>query len=164
MGAEARLSTAGQQSVDWGNDGITVKSVDSPCDAIRMIGGAILLSKQDKNGEQQWVTGVTSDGVSASLITAGTLNAGEISIMNYDEPVFRWDSFGISAYDATWQETDFGTVISGVNSGKFVRFDKHGIYGINGSVNGLSWHPVNKDGLLNLATFALTWDGLLVKN
>lgn len=164
MGAEARLSTAGQQSVDWGNDGITVKSVDSPCDAIRMIGGAILLSKQDKNGEQQWVTGVTSDGISASLITAGTLNAGEISIMNYDEPIFRWDSFGISAYDATWQETDFGTVISGVNTEKFVRFDKYGIYGINGSVNGLSWHPTKHESIYEKATFALTWEGLLVKN
>jgi hypothetical protein len=48
--ASARLAAAGQQSVTWGNDGITVKSVDSPCDAIRMVGGAILLSKQDKNG------------------------------------------------------------------------------------------------------------------
>lgn len=48
--AAARLATAGQQSVSWGNDGITVKSVDSPCDAIRMVGGAILLSKQDENG------------------------------------------------------------------------------------------------------------------
>jgi hypothetical protein len=124
-----------------------------------MIGGAILLSKQDKNGEQQWVTGVTSDGVSASLITAGTLNAGEISIMNHDEPIFRWDSFGISAYDATWQEADFGTVISGVNSDKFVRFDKHGIYGINGSVNGLSWHPTNYNDIFDKASFALTFEG-----
>jgi hypothetical protein len=78
------LSAAGQQSVTWGNDGITVKSVNSPCDAIRMVGGAILLSKQDENGEQKWVTGVTSDGISASLITAGIINAGEITIMNYD--------------------------------------------------------------------------------
>jgi U3 small nucleolar ribonucleoprotein component len=48
--ADARLAAAGQQSVTWGNDGITVRSVNSPCDAIRMIGGAILLSKQDDNG------------------------------------------------------------------------------------------------------------------
>jgi hypothetical protein len=82
--ASARLATAGQQSVIWGADGITVQDVDSPSDMIRMVGGAILLSKQDKNGEQKWVTGVTSDGISASLVTAGVINAGEIEIMDYD--------------------------------------------------------------------------------
>ena len=167
--ASARLSTAGQQSVTWGNDGITVKSINSPNDAIRMVGGAILLSKQDENGQQKWVTGVTSDGISASLITTGVLNAGEISIMNYDEPVFKWDSFGISAYDAFWSESDIGTTISGVNSKKFVRFDKYGIYGINGSVDGANWHPTgtgyNGDHFAEIddkATFALTWEGLKV--
>lgn len=161
--ASARLSTAGQQSVTWGNDGITVKSVNSPCDAIRMVGGAILLSKQDANGEQKWVTGVTSDGVSASLITAGIINAGEITIMNYDQPVFRWDSFGITAYDANWYDDEAGTVISGVNSRKFVRFDKHGIYGIdNSGVDGANWYPSSIDEIDRKATFALTWEGLKV--
>lgn len=166
--ATARLTTAGQQSVTWGNDGITVKSVNSPCDAIRMVGGAILLSKQDKNGEQKWVTGVTSDGVSASLITAGVINAGEISIMNFDEPVFRWDAFGITAFDAEWYDSEIGTTISGVDSKQFVRFDKFGIYGINGAKDtkdvkdGLAWHPKNIDEIHSAATFALTWDGLKV--
>jgi hypothetical protein len=132
-----------------------------------MVGGAILLSKQDENGQQKWVTGVTSDGVSASLITAGVLNAGEISIMNYDEPVFRWDTFGISAYDATWYNggTDVGTVISGVNTKKFVRFDKHGIYGINDAgVDGANWHPQDNNEIDEKSTFALTWEGLKVTN
>ena len=175
--ASARLTTAGQQSVIWGNDGITVKSVDSPCDAIRMVGGAILLSKQDKNGEQKWVTGVTSDGITASLITAGVLNAGEISIMNYDEPAFRWDAFGLTAFDAKWTNNEFGTSIEDINSRKFIRFDKFGLYGINNAQNidGLSWYPgknapkddkdykPEKDIDKN-ATFALTWEGLKVKN
>jgi hypothetical protein len=76
--ATARLTAAGQQSVSWGSDGITVKSVKKPSDQIRMVGGAILLSKQDENGQQKWVTGVTSDGVSADLVTAGTLHAGNV--------------------------------------------------------------------------------------
>lgn len=163
--ADAKLQAAGQQSVTWGDDGITVKSVDSPADAIRMVGGAILLSKQDENGEQKWVTGVTSDGVSASLITAGILNAGEISIMNYDQPLFRWDSFGISAYDATWFSDNQATVISGVDTQKFVRFDKNGIYGINhGGVDGANWYPADIEEIDSRATFALTWDGLKVTN
>lgn len=165
--ASARLMTAGQQSVTWGNDGITVKSVDSPCDAIRMVGGAILLSKQDKNGQQKWVTGVTSDGVSASLITAGTLNTGEINIMSGDEPAFRWDVNGISAYSyESYESPDAGQVISGMDANKFVRFDRHGIYGIEGQ-NGQTWRPggLNQDPLEdinNKANFALTWEGLKV--
>ena len=165
--ANARLTTAGQQSVTWGADGITVQDVDSPSDMIRMVGGAILLSKQDKNGEQKWVTGVTSDGISASLVTAGVVNTGEISIMNYDEPVFRWDSYGISAYDATWEDVGGIPTISEVDSTKFVRFDKNGIYGIDG-IDGQSWIPTGKgydslqDEIDSLSTFALTWEGLKV--
>jgi hypothetical protein len=77
------------------------------------------------------VTGVTSDGITASLITAGVLNAGEISIMNYDEPAFRWDAFGLTAFDAKWTNNEFGTSIEDINSRKFIRFDKFGLYGIN---------------------------------
>lgn len=161
----ARLSIAGQQSVSIGNDGITVTDVDSPSDQIRMVGGAILLSKQDDNGEQKWTTGLTSDGMSANLITAGVINAGQVAIMNAREPIFRWDSYGISAFDATWANDNNVEVISGVNHDKFVRFDKHGIYGINGGANGLNWHPSGQNGLKEIsekATFALTWDGLKV--
>ena len=168
--ANSKFFVGKQPSVRLTNEGLIIENPDSPSDAIKMVGGAILLSKQNEHGEQKWVTGVTSDGVSASLITAGVLNAGEISIMNYDEPVFRWDSFGISAYDAIWYDGgEAGTVISGVNTQKFVRFDKHGIYGINGGVDGANWHPTGAeygdDPLKEIddrATFALTWEGLKV--
>ena len=167
--ANSKFFVGKQPSVRLTNEGLLVENPDSPCDAIKMVGGAILLSKQDENGQQAWVTGVTSDGISASLITAGVLNAGEIAIMNYDEPVFRWDSFGISAYYANWYDDNFGTVVSGVNTSKFVRFDKHGLYGINGGADGANWHPTGAyyDGdpfkeIDDLSTFSLTWEGLKV--
>ena len=168
--ASARLTAAGQQSVTWGNDGITVKSVNSPSDMVRMVGGAIMLSKQDKNGQQKWVTGITSDGISADLINAGTVNTNNINIMNADEPVFKWDSYGISAFDSVWTKSEIGTTISAIDTKKFVRFDKHGIYGINNAgVDGEKWKPTGNDyeGNANKevddkATFALTWEGLKV--
>lgn len=160
-GASAMLTTAGQQSVTWGSEGITVTDLDSPCNSIRMIGGAILLSKQDNNGQLKWTTGITYDGVSASLITAGVLNAGEIQIMNCDEPCFRWDSFGLTAFNFTSHQ---GVVVAGsVEPMHFVRLDKFGLYGIDGTANGLSWHPNSVDNILEKATFALTWDGLRIK-
>ena len=91
--------------------------------------------------------------------------------MSGEEPVFRWDAYGISAYDATWTTANGISTISGVNSKKFVRFDKNGIYGINNApgIDGQSWHPTgvgydnnpNKEIDAN-ATFALTWEGLKV--
>jgi hypothetical protein len=63
-------------------------------------------------------------------------------------------------------------IISGVNTKKFVRFDKNGIYGINNEpgIDGAVWYPSDNsaDGKTALqqidekATFALTWEGLKV--
>jgi hypothetical protein len=46
---------------------------------VKIVGGAILLSAEDpKTKEQTWITGVTNQGISADLITAGKLDAGQI--------------------------------------------------------------------------------------
>ena len=155
--ANTMLTTAGQQSVTWGADGITVTDLDTPSNTLRLIGGAILLSKQNANGIQEWTTGITSQGVSASLITAGLVNTKEIQIMNYDKPTFRWDSMGISAFQLTTQEGE----VSKVNFGKFVRFDQYGIYGIENADS--SWYATNITDIEDKGNFALTWEGLFVK-
>jgi hypothetical protein len=151
--AAMKLTTAGQQTVVWDSSGITVTEKDKPCNSIRMVGGAILLSKQDENGEMHWTTGVTSDGISANLITAGTLNAGEIKIMSGRDPVFRWDEFGITAFDRQDQK---------LNTKKFVRFDKNGLYGIDANQEGETYSPSGLDEIEQDATFSLTWNGLKV--
>ena len=168
-GAEAILSTAGQQTVIVDKSGITVTDDDSPCNQIRLIGGAILISTDDGNGVKKWKTAMTHQGISASLITAGVINAGEISIMNSEEPAFRWDAFGLTAFDATW----FDGVVSDTKYTKFVRMDKHGLYGIGVDTNeedlthavvvdGRTWHAGSIDDIDNYASFALTWKGLKV--
>jgi hypothetical protein len=83
--------------------------------------------------------------------------------MSGDEPTFRWDAYGISAYDATWFTEGTLSTISGINSKKFVRFDKYGVYGMNNSgIDGANWHPSSIDDIDDKATFALTWEGLKV--
>jgi hypothetical protein len=128
---------------------------------MRLIGGAILMSVEDsKTGDRIWKTGLTPEGISASMVTTGTLNAGEISIMNVNDPLFRWDAFGLSAFD---YDTKNGIVASSIRPHRFVRFDKHGIYGINDeNINGLTWKSENIDEINAKATFALTWQGLKV--
>lgn len=163
--ANAKFSAAGQTSVVQDINGLTLTD-ERTQDQMRLIGGAILMGTTDKEtGVRSWKTGLTPEGISASLVTAGTINTGNIQITNGSDPVFRWDTFGISAFDADWNN---GQIISRANPYKFVRFDKHGIYGINGvvedntSVNGESWKPNDINEIDAKATFALTWEGLKV--
>jgi hypothetical protein len=92
--------------------------------------------------------------------------------MNAKEPTFKWDAFGLSAYDIDWAN---GEISGTVNKNKFVRFDKYGIYGIDAEpkydsdgnlikevVDGFSWKPSSNDDIDRLATFSLTWSGLKV--
>jgi hypothetical protein len=91
------------QTVVTGPDGITITDDSDKQNKLRMVGGAILFSTTDpETQEQTWMTGVTKDGISASLVTAGRIDTGSINIMAGDEPAFRWDAYGISAYDAFW--------------------------------------------------------------
>lgn len=163
--AEAILSAAGQQTVTMDKTGITITDDDSPCNQIRLVGGAILISTDDGNGVKKWKTAITHQGISASLVTAGILNAGEICIMNGQDPAFRWDAFGLTAFDATWQEG----VVSAANFNKFVRMDKHGLYGMNGldpsnnaTPDGRTWRAEKAGDIDDYAAFYLTWDGLKV--
>jgi hypothetical protein len=98
---------------------------------------------------------MSGEGISANFISAGILNVGNVLIMNGDQPAFRWDARGLSAYD----------VIEDIAPDKkFVRFDKNGIYGIDNieNINGYTWSPENAMDLDAASTFRLTWEGLKV--
>lgn len=164
--AQSYLSAG--QTVESGPTGITITDDSNKKRQLRLVGGAILFSAEDPDTkETRWRTGLTNEGISADLITAGRLDAGSVQIMNGDDPVFRWDTYGISAYDARWDDSAGVSVIDSIDTTKFVRFDKHGIYGINSEtlnevVDGANWHPSNINQIDEKATFALTWKGLKV--
>lgn len=165
-GMAESFSIAGQTSVEQGDYGILLTDSTTK-NQMQLIGGGILMSVQDPDtGERAWKTGLTPEGISASLITAGRLNTGTIEIMNGNDSTFKWNSMGLTAFDVDWT----GDRVSGTpDYYKFVRFDKHGIYGIdsanniNGiSMNGDSWIPTSHQEIDDNATFALTWEGLKV--
>lgn len=164
-GMASKLSVAGQTDVVQDYSGLTLTDSNTK-DQMKLTGGAILMSVEDPDtGERKWKTGLTPEGISASLVTAGTINSSEVAIMNANDPVFRWDAFGISAYDADWNGDSITTK---ANPYKFVRFDKHGVYGIGkqegaeGAVDGSIWKPSSLDEIKEKSTFALTWDGLFL--
>jgi hypothetical protein len=63
---------------------------------LRAVSGGILLSS---DGGNTWDMGITNDGVSAKILTSGVLNTGIVNIMNGSEPTFKWDSYGLTAYN-----------------------------------------------------------------
>ena len=162
--ASTVLSNAGAQDWTLDESGLTLTSRVTQ-EKLRAVGGAILLGQKDDNGNDKWVTGITADGVSASVLTAGVVNTGEIQIMNGDQPTFRWDTHGITAYDFDNSTSD--VYLSGINKKKGVRFDRFGLYGYSG-IDGETWKPTGidsgDDSIEDHSTFYLTWEGLKVKN
>lgn len=165
---ELVLSNAGDQTVVWDKTGITVTDAMSPNKQIRIVGGAIMLRDEDGDG-LGWKTGITSEGINAKIITAGQLNTGTVQIMSGEEPYFRWDSYGITAYHFEMEDTDEGKYRWGLDTSRGVRFDRMGIYGFNKPysketgekfVDAASWHPDSIEEVQEHSIFALTWDGL----
>ena len=154
-----------------GGKGITITNKNDKTQALRLTSGAILLQDTDPDtGNKIWKTGLTAQGISASLVTAGIVNTGEIQIMNGDEPTFRWDSHGITAYDFDNSASDVW--LAGINKNKGVRFDRFGLYGYklpkDGVLTGENWKPTGiytgVNSIEEHSTFYLTWEGLKVKN
>lgn len=149
-----------RMAVNLDNPQVFSESTDKSSQ-LKIVDGKILIGEKDPNTEEvSWRTGLSSSGIAADLINTGRLNTSEIQIFGGDNPTFRWDTHGISAYDYT----NYNQVISGVNTKKFVRFDKFGLYGVNNadSIDGASWYPSNIQQIDSKATFALTWEGLKV--
>ena len=156
------LSNANDQSVFWDEYGITTVSLSRPSEIVRIVSGGIFLSI---DGGVTWTTGITANGINASTITTGQLNTERINILNGSFPSFRWDKDGLSAYEFSYDENTGAP--TGFNSSKFIRFDQFGLYGINGHPN---FNPLINDGAVGEdkikrdASFALTWDGFMLKS
>lgn len=149
------LTNIGDATVEQTNTGIVVKEKGNKGQQMKITSGGILLGTFDEEtGEQVWKNALSANGMTADLITSGKLNTSELQIMNGNDAAFRWDALGISAFDSQGTSTK-------PNLTKFVRFDKHGLYGINNSnINGTIWKPNNEQDIANNAAFKLTWDGL----
>ena len=101
-----------------------------------------------------WKKVIDGFGVNADAVTSGSINTHKIVIGSSDNPSFRWDQSGISAYksDAETGRYDLQT---------YVRYDEYGLYGIK---NGEHFKAQNLQDVLDKAHFAVTWDGFFIKN
>lgn len=111
------LQNAKDQSVVWDKTGITITSLASPNEIVRLVSGGIMLTT---DGGRNWTTGITAHGISANVVTAGRLDTNKIRIFNENAQTFEWNSTGINAYEIN---EDGMTVYN-----NFIRFDQYGIY------------------------------------
>lgn len=165
--ADLVLSNAVNQTVRRDVDGVTITDGILKNQKLRLTSGAIMISDTDDSGAQIWKSAITAKGINASHITSGSINTAKLTIMNGDEPAFRWDKNGLTAY--------YFDDIFKVNTKQGVRHDKYGIYGFDLNLrdgNGVvtdptkvkeEWIPSSLEEVKEGAQFALTWDGLLLR-
>ena len=153
---ELIVSNARNQSVTWGEDGITISNFVNPNEIVRLTSLGIAVSV---DGGKNWTTGITGQGINADVITTGRLDTNLIRIFNENEPTFTWDSNGINAFAFN----DTGKV----EYGKFVRFNQYGLFGYQARPEDsqeypLDWIPTGVDEVIEKAIFSLTWKGLSI--
>lgn len=128
--ASTILQNLAEQTVRLDSEGLTITDGAESNRKLRAVSGGILLTE---DGGNTWDVGITASGVSAKILTTGTLNTGVVNIMYGDEPTFRWDAFGITAYDFANNNPMLPILDTGV------RFDRLGVYGFTGAPG--DWHP-----------------------
>ena len=139
------------EGIVWDKNGIRIIDRRNTNRIIKLSEGKISLTS---DGGQNWNTGISAEGISAELITTGTLNTNNILIGNSEDFSFRWDKIGLNAY---YKEKNS----SSYNYGKFVRFDKYGLYGYS---KGEYFEPNSEQDVKENADFGLTWDGFFLRS
>ena len=162
-GKEYNLTSDG--SVLINGDQILVQNLTNPANRVIINSEGIRVSS---DGGQSWQTAIDGQGINIGTVYTGTLNTNQVVIGSDDNPSFRWDKAGISAYRfkqsqpnrrllTANNEEDF----NGYDLQTFVRFDQYGLYGIK---NNGAFKAQGLDDIKNRAHFAVTWDGFFIRN
>ena len=141
---------AQNESVLMDNTGITVTSNEDAAKQVKVTSGGLFVSN---DGGMSWKNAIRGDGITADVITAGSLNVEQVTVYSKDAPSFLWDSKGISAFEIN----ESGST----NFSKYVRFDKYGMYGIK---NQQDFTPTSELDIYNNADFGFTWSKFFMKN
>lgn len=153
--------------------GLTLTDKRDPSKRTKLTSGGLFIST---DGGVTWKNAVRGEGVATQYLTSGSINTNNIAIYDGAHASFRWDKYGINAYDAT-RETDVSTnqeVLKGIVTNNFVRFDQYGVYGIKGTTED-PYNPqkettadgitaIGEDKIWRDALFGMTWKGFFLKN
>ena len=155
-GLPYNLTSDGSIRID--GDQITVRNLTNAANVVIINSEGIRISS---DGGQHWQTAISGRGIDAGAVYTGSLNTDNVIIGNKDNPSFRWDKSGISAYGSVITTNTQGQEVETYNLQKYVRYDQYGLYGIK---NGEFFKAQNLQDVLDNAHFAVTWDGFFIRN
>ena len=138
-------------SIRINKEDITIQNLLKPQKQLKITNEGISFSN---DGGTSWHQAITGDGIDIGAVYTGKLNTNEIVIGNDEEPSFRWDKYGISAYKNEGEDSPY-------DLSTFVRFDQYGLYGITDNVN---FKARSLQDIKNQAYFGITWDGFFIRN
>ena len=159
-GREYNLTTDG--SIQINGDEILIHDVANTSNYVRINSEGVQISSDGSN----WITALGGRGIDIGTVYTGTLNTDQVIIGNSENPSFRWDREGISAY----KQKDVVLPTRGLRAVEpddsydlktFVRFDQFGLYGVE---NNATFKATSLDDILQKAHFAVTWNGFFIKN
>ena len=129
------LANATDNSYKLDDSGLTLQSKINPAKRMRIIADGIFISNSvDEAGNPKWRTGITADGINASVLTAGEINTSLIRIYSKNQPSQTWNALGITSYQLKKVITE-GVFNYEVLPNRFVRFDNFGFYFVNEDEN-----------------------------
>ena len=146
-GKQYSLTSDGSVMID--GDNVLVQNLNNPANRVLINSEGIRVSS---DGGENWSTAIDGQGINVGVVYTGSLNTNEIIIGNQDNPSFRWDKAGISAFSTA----DDGSY----DLQTYVRYDQYGLYGIKNDI----FKAQSLEDVLEKAHFAVTWDGFFIKN
>lgn len=138
--------------------GLTLTDKNDPSKKTKLTSGGLFIST---DGGVTWKNAVRGEGIATQYLTAGAINVNNISIYDGNNPTFRWDTYGLTAYS---QIRDENEKLLGIDKNTFVRFDRFGIYGIRSGESADEFIPISESEIKDNANFGMTWSGFFLRN
>lgn len=125
------LANASDNSYVLDETGLSFQSLLNPNKKVRLLAEGLFLSNETdlKTGASKWTTGITAEGINASLLTAGEINTANIKIFTGSQVSHTWNGLGITAYKILEEYDAEGKLKSQkFDNDSFIRFDQYGFY------------------------------------
>ena len=147
-GQKQALTSDGSIFID--GDNIIIQNLNNTANRVLLNSEGIKVSS---DGGNTWATAIDGRGINIGEVYTGSLNTDLVTIGNKQNPSFKWDKYGISAYRKNQAgEYDLNT---------YVRFDEYGLYGIK---NGSNFKATSIEQIEETAHFGITWHGFFIRN
>lgn len=138
--------------------GLTLTDKRDPSKRTKLTSGGLFIST---DGGKTWKNAVRGEGIATQYLTTGSIDTNKISISDGIYPTFRWDKYGINAFNVSRDPQT--NELQSINKSQFVRFDQFGIYGLSNE-NDETYVPDSENQIWNDAQFGMTWQGFFLKN